>query len=105
MIPLNQVTVIGPDVVVISGREAIVSVKDVPQIQTVLEHKLLLKGTCIITRMVATLALLSISTLTSRQAALRGTKPQVGYYLRLASNPCPRGGSSAPFKESSSGFL
>lgn len=49
VVPLNQVTAIGPDVMVISGRDVIVSVKDVPQIQTVLEHKLVLKGNRIIT--------------------------------------------------------
>lgn len=49
VVPLNQVSAIGPDVVVVSGRDAIVSVKDVPQIQTVLEHKLVLKGNRIIT--------------------------------------------------------
>lgn len=49
VIPLNQVRAIGPDVIVVSGRNAIVSAKDVPQIQTILEHKLVLKGNRIIT--------------------------------------------------------
>ncbi|UBF29796.1 PRC-barrel domain-containing protein (plasmid) [Kovacikia minuta CCNUW1] len=49
VIPLNQVKAIGPDVIVVSGRDVIVSAPDVPQIQTILEHKLVLKGNRIIT--------------------------------------------------------
>ena len=49
VIPLNQVRAIGPDVIVVSGQDAIVSAKDVPQIQTILKHKLVLKGNRIIT--------------------------------------------------------
>jgi uncharacterized protein YrrD len=49
VVPLNQVKAIGPDVVVVSGQDAIVSAQAVPQIQTILEHKLVLKGNRIIT--------------------------------------------------------
>ena len=49
VIPLNQVRAIGPDVIVIPGQGSIVSAKDVPQIQTVLEHKLVLQGNRMIT--------------------------------------------------------
>jgi uncharacterized protein YrrD len=49
VIPLNQVKAIGPDVIVVPGKDAILSAKDVPQIQTVLEHKLVLKGNRVIT--------------------------------------------------------
>jgi uncharacterized protein YrrD len=49
VIPLSQVKAIGPDVVVVSGQDAIVSVKELPQIQAVLEHQLILKGNRIIT--------------------------------------------------------
>jgi uncharacterized protein YrrD len=49
VIPLSQVRAIGPDVIVVSGQNAIVSAKDIPQIQTILEHKLVLKGNRIIT--------------------------------------------------------
>jgi uncharacterized protein YrrD len=49
VIPLNQVKAIGPDVIVVPGGGSIVPVKDVPQIQRVLKHKLVLKGNRIIT--------------------------------------------------------
>jgi uncharacterized protein YrrD len=49
VIPLNQVRAIGPDVIVVSGQDAIVSAQDVPQIQTILENNLVLKGNRIIT--------------------------------------------------------
>src|SRR5689334_14439863 len=49
VIQLSQVKAIGADVIVVSGRDAIVSAQDVPQIQTILEHKLVLKGNCVIT--------------------------------------------------------
>jgi uncharacterized protein YrrD len=49
VIPLNQVKAIGPDVIVVPGKESVVSVKDVPQIQKVMEHKLILKGNRVLT--------------------------------------------------------
>ncbi|HEY9853534.1 MAG TPA: PRC-barrel domain-containing protein [Leptolyngbyaceae cyanobacterium] len=49
VVPLDRVRAIGPDVIVVSGQDAIVSVKAAPQIQTILEHKLVLKGNRIIT--------------------------------------------------------
>lgn len=49
VIPLNQVKAIGPDVIVVPGEDSIVPVKDIPQIQTVVEHKLVLKGNRILT--------------------------------------------------------
>ncbi len=49
VIPLNQVKAIGPDVIIVPGKDSVVSVQDVSQIQTVLECKLVLKGNRIVT--------------------------------------------------------
>lgn len=49
VVPLNQIKAIGPDVVVIPGKDAIVSANDIPSIKAVIKHKLVLKGNRIVT--------------------------------------------------------